>query len=189
MRAKRSFDADAQVHPCAWRTRLVWPVSADVGVQARTVTYMPRPMKAALLLACLFSLSSCNDRTSAPSSAPTPATQQLPTATEVFALRSECARLGAKLLGGNVVGSALTSSQVSRYNPKTNRCYVELTVQNADTTLTPTRLSRYLFDGQTEEILAYAKLENGAQTGMAFKRSGIGFEEATKYIDETMKDE
>src|SRR3990172_1063562 len=59
-------------------------------------------------------------------------TFQPPTATEVFRLRSECAKLGEKILENNTVGSAVTQSQVSHYDPQTNRCYVELTVQTAD---------------------------------------------------------
>ena len=149
--------------------------------------------RTSIQLAALFliwlALSSCGERTTAASSTSIPVLEQPPTATEVFNLRSECAKLGEKLLGGNVVGLALSKYQVSHYNPKTNRCHVELTVQSADATQELKSMSRYLFDGQTGEMLAYAKLEKGVQTGMAFKKAGIGFEEATKYIDETMKDE
>jgi hypothetical protein len=53
---------------------------------------------------------------------------QLPTATEVFQLRSLCVKLGEQLLDETPVGSALTEDQVSHYDPKSNRCYVELTV-------------------------------------------------------------
>jgi hypothetical protein len=44
-------------------------------------------------------------------------THQLPTATEVFNLRSRCAALGERMLEENVIGSALTQSQISHYEP------------------------------------------------------------------------
>jgi len=49
-----------------------------------------------------------------------------PTATEV------CAELGEKIMEENDIGMAL--SQVSRYDPRINRCYVELIVVAADVT-------------------------------------------------------
>ena len=55
-----------------------------------------------------------------------------PTGAEVFHLRSECAKFGEKIMDGNIIGPALYQDQVSHYNPKTNRCYVELDVQMAD---------------------------------------------------------
>jgi hypothetical protein len=43
------------------------------------------------------------------------------------------AALGDKVLEGNIiVGTGLSQSQVSHYNERTNRCYVELTIQTAD---------------------------------------------------------
>ena len=51
-----------------------------------------------------------------------------PTATEVLNLRSQCAALAGKMLEEQVIGAALTQSQISRYDPRTNRCYVEITV-------------------------------------------------------------
>jgi len=97
-------------------------------------------------------------------------TNRLPSATEVFHLRSECVALGQKILDGNVVGSALSHSQVSHYDPRTNRCYVELTIQTADTTKPLDYLNRVLYDGQTGEMLAVARLEKGKKWGMVFDR-------------------
>ena len=75
------------------------------------------------------------------------------TATEIFHLRSECAHLGQKILDGNFVGVALTEDQVSHYDPQTNRCYVQLTVQTADLSKSADYFSTTLYDGQTGEIL------------------------------------
>lgn len=112
-----------------------------------------------------------------------------PAAAEVFELRSKCAMLGKKLLGNNIVGSDSRQSQVSHYDPKIKRCFVQLTVQSADLFKPPDKLDRYLYDGQTAELLAFAGIEKGVKSGMIFKKGSAGFEEASSYIDEKMKDD
>jgi hypothetical protein len=73
-------------------------------------------------------------------------TQGGSTATEVFHLRSECASLTEKF--GALHPGLGTSRWVSRYNPKTNRCYALLTeIGSGD-------IHRELIDVQTGEILA-----------------------------------
>jgi hypothetical protein len=91
-------------------------------------------------------------------------TNKLPTATEVFHLRSECAALGEKILENSAVGSALTRSQVSHCDPVTNRCYVEIDVQTADQTKPVDYLHRYLYDGQTGEMLATTGFDHGKKS-------------------------
>ena len=123
-------------------------------------------------------------------------TNQLPTATEVFNLRSKCAALGEKMLENDFVGSALTHSQVSLYNPRTNRCYVELTAQTANVNIPITYLRTALFDGQTGEMLAYFKLEKGVSSGMVYDRQhqttktldADGYDDAQAYIDKLMQE-
>jgi hypothetical protein len=90
-------------------------------------------------------------------------TQRLPTATEVFNLRSKCAALGDRILEETTIGIALTKSQVSHYEPRTNRCYVELTIQTADLSkpIDQHYHHRVLYDGQTKEMLAWALIERG----------------------------
>jgi hypothetical protein len=120
---------------------------------------------------------------------------QLPTATEIFNLRSKCAALGEKILEETVVGTALYQSQVSHYEPQTNRCYVELTVQTAD----PSKLiylHRVLYDGQTKEMLASAKIEKGTKSGIVFDRqhksgplTNAGWDDASDYMDKMMADD
>src|SRR5207253_8552320 len=53
-------------------------------------------------------------------------------ATEVFNLRSKCAELGEKIMKNTVIGDELKKEQLSHYEPKTNRCYVRLTVWKAN---------------------------------------------------------
>jgi hypothetical protein len=122
---------------------------------------------------------------------------QLPTATEVFQLRSQCAKLGEQMLQDIFIGSALTEDQLSHYEPRTNRCYVEVTVRTVDLTKPNPYINRTLYDGQTKELLAFARTEKGVKSGMVFDRQGpstnptknLGWEDASAYIDEKMLDD
>jgi hypothetical protein len=150
-----------------------------------------RMTRIAASLWMLSALTACSRDAPAPQQTTQPATptHQLPTATEVFHLRSECAKMGQQILNDNVVGLALSQSQVSNYNEKTNRCYVELTVQSADMTKPMTVMHRYLFDGQTKELLATTAIEKNVKSGIAYKNAGVaGFEKVNEYINEKMQD-
>lgn len=154
-------------------------------------------MKLPILLASIVAvalLASCQNR---PPTAPVEdRAYKLPSATEVFHLRSECAALGDKILEENVVGRALTQSQNSHYNPMTNRCYAELTVQTANFS-TPEKesyYSTYLYDGQTREMLASASKKKGLRSGVIFGESPQGDSEAqfwaaADFINKTMADD
>ena len=93
---------------------------------------------------------------------PEPAKATPPTASEVFNLRNKCAQLGQKILDDDLHGPAVSISEVSNYNPQTNRCYVKLEASPGD--LTTPRDQHYLdtsvFDGQTGELLAFTKYKN-----------------------------
>lgn len=135
-------------------------------------------------------LSSCGGEKSGQSSSnksDSALTQRPPTATEVFHLRSECAELADKIMNENTIGIALTQSVLSHYDPKTNRCYAELTVQSAD--LSGNYFAEYLYDGQTKEMLAFIQTKNGKSTGIAFKKNIMGYEKVSEYIDQVMQDE
>ena len=129
---------------------------------------------------------------------------KLPTATEVFHLRSECARLGEKIMEENLIGGALSQTQESHYDPKTNRCYVQLAVMTADMTKPQDYYAVYLYDGQTREILATASVKHGEKAGVVFvpqdtfdkpgrkfmgPHTGAGFAEATEFINKAMEDD
>jgi hypothetical protein len=123
---------------------------------------------------------------------------QPPTATEVFHLRNECAALGERIMNENAIGKALTQSVHTRYNPKTNRCYVHHVVQTADLS-TPEDKSvfhDYLLDGQTKEMLATHSVERGKRSGIVYdlgyraKHSNDWFGDAAeKYIEDMMMDD
>jgi len=116
---------------------------------------------------------------------------------EIFHLRSECAVLGEKLLNKSIVGSALTQNQTSHYNPQTNRCFVEIDVQRADLKAPGFYLKRYLYDGQTQEMLAVSSNENGSKSGMVYEGahhkttdlSYAGYDDAEVYINAMMNDD
>jgi hypothetical protein len=125
-------------------------------------------------------------------------THQLPTATEVFNLRSKCAALGERILEDNTIGIALTQSQITHYEPRTNRCYVELTIQTADLSkpIGQHYHNRVLYDGQTKEMLAYAQIERDKKHGMVFDKQhqktswdNAGWDDASAYIDAMMTDD
>ena len=149
-----------------------------------------------LLLAGVL-LGSCGGKgpSEKTSTIPAPTFSPAPTATEIFHLRSECSHLGEKILGGNIVGTALTQDQVSHYDPQTNRCYVQLTVQTADLSKLGEYFATYLYDGQTGEMLAWARMEHGKKSGMVFDGSAPDGQDpdrfwnhATDFINGKMED-
>jgi hypothetical protein len=84
-------------------------------------------------------------------------TQKSPSLTEVFNLRSRCAELAHKIDEGLAYGSAVSREVASNYSVQSNRCYVTL----SDVTTRPngslSGTSTNLYDGQTQELLAFAQ--------------------------------
>ena len=91
-----------------------------------------------------------------------------PTAAEVFDLRSKCAELGDKIMKNTAISSELKKDQVSHYEPKTNRCYVQLTIWSGDLAKGSEYIHQYLFDGQTGQELAAMRREKGVRSGDIF---------------------
>jgi len=124
----------------------------------------PTTRRALFALSMLLFFSGCQK-----SSAPIPPVDahsfRSPTASEVFNLRSKCAELGEKILKNTVFGAELTKHQLSHYEPKTNSCYVRLTVWNANLTKGDEYFQQYLFDGQTGQVLAAIHREKGIRSG------------------------
>jgi hypothetical protein len=150
-------------------------------------------MKARVLVTCMLVCTiGCENRT-AQSAAPTPTPRlfALPTAGEVFNLRSKCAELADKILENNFVGSALTQEILSHYNPETNRCYVELDVHAADLSQYAKHpISRYLYDGQTKDLLVSATNDKGTKTGHIFNGDIFAdYDKATARMDSLMADD
>jgi hypothetical protein len=143
------------------------------------------------LVAGLCSCGSGEHQSPTTAQAPSASTSRPPSATEVFHLRSECARLGEKILDGNLIGPALTQSQLSHYDPKTNRCYVKLTVNRADS-FKPYYEGSFLYDGQTGELLAAYEIDRAkgdSKNGSNFTDGVFTYESAREYVDRMMKEE
>jgi hypothetical protein len=124
-----------------------------------------------------------------------------PTATEVFNLRTKCAEIGEKIDKENVFATPpmLMQDQVSHYDPKTGRCYVELTahVNYVLLAMKPEQvekykdyLGRYVFDGQTGEMLASAVHQKGTKATVFLKDGPVeaDYFAATDKMDTLMAD-
>jgi len=110
-------------------------------------------------------------------------------ATEEVQLRSACDAWAQQILEGNFIRSALYQEQFSRYSPMTNRCYVEIRVQTGELNERSDRFGRYLYDGQTREMLAFAQIQNGKKSGKVFDLhhrttsfENAGWDDASEYI-------
>jgi hypothetical protein len=114
-----------------------------------------------------------------------------PTATELFDLRSRCAALGREFIDDLVVGGAINKSLISRYDPRTNHCYGDVTTERIDNVQ---YYNRSLFDLQTGDMLAFAKIEKGGKVGNVFGQAApmgedLGFTSANEYINKIMKED
>ena len=128
---------------------------------------------------------------------------KLPTASEVFSLRTKCAQLGRELDDNMLHGPAIHRETVSNYSAKSNRCYVMLSDTTDDMT-DHVEYFRVLYDGQTQERLAWTKWRGPASkpdqighiesdmsrfTMECVEGGDCGFAKVTAYIDERMKRE
>ncbi len=100
-----------------------------------------------------------------------------------------CAASGEQILAGNVIGAAVYQEQFSHYSPRTGRCYVEMRVQTIASEEQADRVGRFLYDGRTRELLAFAQVKNGKKTGRVFDLShrtttfeNSGWDDASEYI-------
>jgi len=110
-------------------------------------------------------------------------------ATEDVQQRLACGAWAQQILESNFVRSALYQEQFSRYSPMTDRCYVEIRVQTGELNERSDRFGRFLYDGQTREMLAFAQIQNGKKSGMVFDLhhrttsfENAGWDDASEYI-------
>lgn len=124
--------------------------------------------------------------------------QAPPTATEVFNLRIRCKEMADKKAENFFLGtqdSIKFVSWSSKYDIKSNRCYIGLLVQNSYPKIPMEREQRQVYDGATDDLVAFAKIENGKKVGMVFDTGhrkttdeNIGWNDAIDYMDELMAD-
>ena len=114
---------------------------------------------------------------------------KVPTATEVFNLRSRCEDLAKAIQDQNVIRDALAQEHTSHYNPQANRCYVQLDVHSADTSEPRSSFysSTYVFDGQTRELLVSVTMRNGEESH--FLPGGGDRNAALQRVQELMADD
>jgi hypothetical protein len=148
--------------------------------------------------------------------------QTPPTATEAFNLRIKCkqmaddkadsmqrhpltvaegAGIGLSARDVDAINSNyetttenLFSSHSSRYDAKSNRCYIETLERKKLGRNKETELQyRQIYDGQTDEVLAFAQILNGKKVGLVFDpehrqttNTNLGWDDANAYIDEMM---
>jgi hypothetical protein len=121
--------------------------------------------------------------------------QLLPPITEEAQFRSACTASGEEILAANLIRAALSQEQVSRYSPRTSRCYVEMRVQTLDRPAHLERFGRFLYDGQTKELLAFAEIKDRRKSGRVFDLyhrtttfENAGWDDANEYIHTMMMD-
>lgn len=110
----------------------------------------------------LYLLSSCRVETpqalkAVPGATTNASDHSVPSAEEVFHLRSECAQLGVRMLDGRTKDDVIGENQwnqLSHYDPQSNRCYVEISSTTSDRTKPYIQSMDELYDGQTGEQLA-----------------------------------
>ena len=105
---------------------------------------------------------------------------------EVFRLRSECEALAEKIVATSLTGdSGVQQQQESHYEPRNGHCYVEVWVHSTDISKWNIR---YLYDGQTKQLLAASGYENGKMMSNVFGSGGHLGETAEDYINKMMLD-
>jgi hypothetical protein len=100
-----------------------------------------------------------------------------------------CSVSGEQILAGNAVRAAVYQEQFSRYSPRANRCFVEMRVLTIAADEHADRAGRFLYDGETKELLAFAEIRNGKKSGRVFDlnhrtrsfKNG-GWDDASEYI-------
>jgi hypothetical protein len=102
---------------------------------------------------------------------------------------AQCAVSGEQILAGNVVKAAVYQEQFSRYDPRTHRCFVEMRVLTIAADEHADRSGRFLYDGQTQELLAFAEIRNRKKSGRVFDLNhrtrsfeNSGWDDASEYI-------
>jgi hypothetical protein len=107
-----------------------------------------------------------------------------------------CTASGEEILANNVIRRAVYQEQFSHYSRRTGRCYVEMRVEIMDSDEDGDRVGRFLYDGQTKELLAFAEIKNGKKSGRVFDLNhrnttfeNGGWDDASDYIYRMMADD
>jgi hypothetical protein len=129
--------------------------------------------------------------------------QTPPTATEAFKLRIQCKNMADEKAESLWQPNPYLKPQPeiilrysnSKYDAKFNRCYIEIFDHHKAAGPHPLDLQiRQIYDAQKDDLLAFAKIENGTKVGMVFDHDNhqttsdktLGWDDANGYIDEMM---
>jgi hypothetical protein len=89
----------------------------------------------------------------------------------------------------------LDSWQASKYDPENSRCYVQIYKHTFVREPPLDRELLDLYDAQTNNLLAFANIENGKKVGMVFSKNHRkttshyrGWDDAVAYMDEMLAD-
>jgi hypothetical protein len=104
-----------------------------------------------------------------------------------------CAASGERILADNIVRAAVYEEQFSHYSPQRRRCYVELRVEVMGTGDDADRFGRFLYDGDSREMLAFAEIRGERKSGRVFDLDhrtttfgNSGWDDASAYINQMM---
>ena len=93
------------------------------------------------------------------------------------------------------MANVITSSHASNYDPKSNRCYVEIVKQwRYGQDFEFEQYVRQLYDGQTNNLLGYVRIYRGLKIGAVYDPdyksladNNLGFDNANAYMDQKMR--
>ena len=93
------------------------------------------------------------------------------------------------------MANVITSSHASNYDPKSNRCYVEIVKQwRHGQDFEFEQYVRQLYDGQTNNLLGYVRINRGLKIGAVYDPdyksladNNLGFDNANAYMDQKMR--
>ena len=91
--------------------------------------------------------------------------------------------------------NVILSSHASNYDPKTNRCYIEIIKQwKYGQHSEFEKYIRQVYDAQTDKLLAYAYINQGQMVGIVYDPehartadNNLGFDDTNAYMDEKMR--
>jgi hypothetical protein len=91
--------------------------------------------------------------------------------------------------------NVIMSGHASNYDANHNRCYIEIVDhRRVGRNYESERQSRQVYDAQTDDLLSFAKIENGKKVGMVFDAehvttmgSNLGWDDANSYMDDKMR--
>ncbi len=149
------------------------------------------PVRARCVLAALLlmSLAACDKppaEPTLPAATSTDTVDPAPNDSELARRQAECEHAGQLVLQHASLDDTLSQSVSASYNPRSNRCLVELQTRPADPAKALDELTRTLFDGDTRDMLGTTKIEGKKRSALILETGVTDFDDANLYIDKQM---